>query len=65
MYLRRHQRKAEPSGRLDTVFAHERLASPRVDKDRPKWGKVPEIGANAVISPIEHNELRRRRWRRG
>lgn len=24
---------------------------------RPKWGKVPEIGAWEVISPIEHSDL--------
>ena len=28
----------------------------------PKCGKVPEIGAQVVISPTAHKELRKRKW---
>jgi hypothetical protein len=41
----------------NTDLTYEIQPLTRVERNRPKCGKVPEIGAKAVISPMEHNEL--------
>ena len=41
----------------NTDLTYEIQSLTRVERNRPKCGKVPEIGAKAVISPMEHNEL--------